>query len=58
VDILRNVGSVLDWEPSQEIENDFRAELRQKTENAFPMIAEALFRFFGQPSCCVFELNA
>jgi hypothetical protein len=47
VSLLRKVGSVLDWTPSPDIETEFRVELRHKTENAFPVIAEALFRFFG-----------
>ena len=48
VDSLRKIGSVLDWTPCPEIEASFKAELLNKTENdLFPVVAEAVFRFFG-----------
>jgi hypothetical protein len=58
VDMMRKVGAVLDWTPSPDVESDFRAELRHKTENAFPVIAEALFRFFGHNFALCFEAYA
>lgn len=48
VDTLRKLGSALDWTPTAEIENSFKTEILNKTENAFPVLAQALFRFFGE----------